>query len=191
MRRAVFLDRDGVLVADDGCIASMTDVRILPGVPAALRRLGQAGFLRVVVTNQSVVARGLATPETVEGIHAWLAAELERLGGSVDGFFYCPHHPEATLPNWRVACECRKPRPGLILRAARELGIDCSSSFVIGDRGTDIAAGRAAGCTTVLLTTGRHLDPPIVADLDGMDCTPHRTCRDLEEAALMIIREPG
>jgi D-glycero-D-manno-heptose 1,7-bisphosphate phosphatase len=188
-RRAVLLDRDGVLVADVGPIARAAALQILPGVPEALSRLHRAGLALAVVTNQTVLARGLLDAAGLHALHAELERQLVALGGPpLERFYVCPHHPRATLPEYRQACECRKPRPGLLLRAARELDLDLEQSFAIGDRPSDVAAGRRAGCRTVLLTTGKHRDPPIESpESCGAELPPDRICADLAEAAEWIL----
>lgn len=187
LRRAVFLDRDGVILEDRGACWRPDDARIYPYAPDALARLRRAGFALVVVTNQPVVARGLATLDDVAALHAWLNAALAPRGARIDHFECCPHHPEATLPAWRVDCACRKPRPGMILRAARALGLDLAASELIGDRRTDIAAGLAAGCTTTLVTTGAHDAPRIVTPEPDRDAPPHRVAPTLVEAVDAIL----
>ena len=189
--RAVFLDRDGVLMPDTNLLAEPRQLQLYSYAPQALADLHFAGFLTVVVTNQTVVARGLATEQMVVAIHD----QIQRLstaagGGSVDRFYFCPHHPSATLPEYRVQCDCRKPRPGMLYRAATELGIDLASSWMVGDRLTDIAAGRRAGCQTILVETGMHLAPPIeVIAGDGGAVAPDCRCADLSGAVETILRD--
>lgn len=190
LRAAVFLDRDGVLIEDQGVLTDPGEICLLDGVVPALCRLQQAGYLLVAATNQSVVARGLATEAEVDAIHAALQHILAKAGGpTLDAVYYCPHHPEATRPDYRIACECRKPRPGMLLRAAKELGIDLRASLMLGDRMTDVAAGWRAGCRTVLVTSPQSQVPPIVT-LEPMDdaCVPDWTCGDLPSAADWILR---
>ena len=185
----IFLDRDGVLIEDVHLLTNPGDIQILEGVPQALRRLKEAGFQLIVISNQTVVARGLVTEQEVHAIHAEMKRLLEQAGGPrLDGFYFCPHHPNATLPAYRIACECRKPRPGLLLRAAREHNLDLSASFVIGDRITDIIGGARAGCRTVLVQTGKHQEPPIetVEPLDE-SVQPDHVCADLKAAAEWIL----
>jgi D-glycero-D-manno-heptose 1,7-bisphosphate phosphatase len=155
-RRGVLLDRDGVLVEEAG--VPRGEPRPLPGAAVALRRLVDAGFALAVVTNQTVIARGLAHEEQVAETHLRLAAALGQPGLP---FFVCPHHPSADDERYRADCACRKPRPGLLLRAADELGLDLARSVMVGDRISDVAAGARAGCLTVLLRTGAHLEAPI------------------------------
>jgi len=161
---AIFLDRDGVLIEDVHLLVNPRDIRVLEGVPQALRDLKDAGFKLIVISNQTVVARGLITEQEVYAINAKMEHFLEQAGGlHLDGFYFCPHHPNATLPVCRIDCECRKPRPGLLLRAAREYKLDLGTSFAVGNRITDIIAGARAGCRTVLMQTGKHRASPIEA----------------------------
>jgi D-glycero-D-manno-heptose 1,7-bisphosphate phosphatase len=148
--KAVFLDRDGVLVPERGeqLVTRAGELRPLPGVWRALRRLGQMGYWRVVVTNQAVVARGWITEGQLEELHRLLNALL---GGELDAFYFCPHHPKATLERYRGPCACRKPGPGLLRQAAEELGLDLARCGIVGDRGSDLAAGEAAGCAWTAL----------------------------------------
>lgn len=190
--RAVFLDRDGVLVEDRGLPLRADDLRILPGVPGALARLRAAGFALVVVSNQTVVARGLLDEAGVRGLQSDLERRLVEAGApALDGFFYCPHHPSATVAAYRTVCDCRKPRPGLVLAAARALGLDPGRSFLVGDRPSDLAAGQRAGCRVVWVQTGRHGEPPI----ESPDHPPEPpradfTCAGLAEAAAWIEAQP-
>jgi D-glycero-D-manno-heptose 1,7-bisphosphate phosphatase len=163
-RRAVFLDRDGVLNRAP-TPRTLLELQVLPGVPEALRLLGEAGFLRIVVTNQPDVARGLQSRAGVEEIHRALASQLP-----LDDVLTCFHDDSD-------GCECRKPKPGLLTRAAASHDIDLARSFLVGDRGVDIAAGRAAGCTTFLVPS------PSPGKGDG---GPDHRVRDLLEAAQRI-----
>jgi len=189
MIKAVFLDRDGVLLEDVDLLTDPRRIRILEGVPQTLQRLKQAGFELIVVTNQTVIARGLTTEQGVLEIHSQLEQLIEQAGGpQLDGFYFCPHHPNATLPAFRIDCDCRKPRPGLLLQAARERAIDLKASFMVGDRITDIIAGARAGCRTILVQTGKHLSPPIETT-EPLDRTirPDHICADLKAAADWIL----
>lgn len=187
--RAVFLDRDGVLIEDVDLLTTPGEVRILPGVPQALQMLAEAGFALLVVSNQPVVARGMATEAQVEAVNQHMAGLIRAAGGPSLGLFYiCPHHPNATLPQYRLDCACRKPRPGLLLQAARDHSIDMDSSFMIGDRMTDIIAGVKAGARAILVETGRHTAPAIQT-AEPIDTTiqPAHRCPDLFSAAKWII----
>lgn len=188
---AVFLDRDGVLVEDEGLPAPVA-LRLFPGVPAALDRLHRAGFALVVVTNQPIVARDLAREADVDRMNGEIRTRIEDAGGPrLEHFYYCPHHPRATLELYRIDCECRKPKPGLLRRAEAELDLDLARSYMVGDRISDVAAGAAAGCRTILVETGRHLDPPIET-LTPIDVTlrPDHACPDLPAAVDWILLTP-
>jgi D-glycero-D-manno-heptose 1,7-bisphosphate phosphatase len=160
---AVFLDRDGVLnelVVEDrsGLYESPyrpEDVTLMPGVPEALRALREAGFRLVVVSNQPAAAKGIATIEALGAVHERIEALLAEQGVGIEAFRYCLHHPEGVEPELTRSCHCRKPAPGLILDAARELGLDPRTSWLVGDADRDIAAGRAAGCRTILVENPR------------------------------------
>ncbi len=188
-RRAVFLDRDGVLIEEDGYLVDAAAMRLLPGLAAALGRLDRAGFELAVVTNQPIVARGLVTEEDVDGLHGRLAALVVREGGpELRHFYVCPHHPRGDVARYRIECDCRKPRPGLLLRAASELDVELAHSFMVGDRISDVAAGARAGCATVLVRTGAHLERPIESpDPPEPGLQADHECENLPEAADWIL----
>jgi histidinol-phosphate phosphatase family protein len=145
LRRAVFMDRDGTLIHDVGYPNDPGAVRLLPGAAIALAKLKELGFLLIVVSNQSGIGRGLVTPEQARQVHAEVESQLADFMVRLDGAYYCPHAPED-------GCVCRKPSPGMLLRAARELSIDLNRSFMVGDKISDLEAGRAAGCHTLYFT---------------------------------------
>jgi histidinol-phosphate phosphatase family protein len=144
-QRAVFLDRDGTIAIDVPYCRRIEDFKILPGVPSAIGLLNRHGFRVVVITNQSGIARGYFTQDTLTLIHDKMRSELREAGASIDAIYVCPHHPDD-------GCECRKPKPTLILKAADDLGILLEHSYMVGDDAKDIRAGRAAGCRTIWLT---------------------------------------
>ena len=146
LRRAVFLDRDGTLNKDVGYVHRKEDWQWLPGVAEALKRLRAVGYVLVVVSNQSGIARGMYDREALRLLEEWVNAELSAKNAAIDAWYYCPHLPEITGP-----CECRKPEPGLLLQAARDLDLDLANSWMIGDRVRDVQAGLAAGCQSILL----------------------------------------
>ena len=146
---AVFLDRDGTLVREVGYLRRVEQLEILPGVPQALALLRDFGFKLVMVTNQSAVARGWLSEEELGRIHETLAAALGRDGASLDGIYYCPHHPTEGSGPYRLECACRKPKSGMIERACAELGLDPTLSYVVGDQEIDMEMARRVGATAV------------------------------------------
>ena len=146
-RSAVFLDRDGTIAKDVNYCCRLEDFEILPTVPEAIGLLNVSDIEVVVITNQSGIARGYFTKEVLEEIHEAMRAELASKGAHLAAVLYCPHHPDE-------GCACRKPRTALFHQAMRDLGIDFSLSYVVGDRDIDILAGKELGCRTVLVTTG-------------------------------------
>lgn len=152
-RRAVFLDRDGVLVRERGAITRPEELEILPGVAEALARLRRAGFLLLVATNQGAIARGLLTEDALALLHDTLARRLRDAHPEAgwDALYYCPHHPTEGRPPYGIPCTCRKPFPGMLLRGISEHGLDPNVSWMVGDAARDLEAGRAAGCRTLAL----------------------------------------
>lgn len=148
---AIFLDRDKTLIDDPGYLDHPDGVRLLPGVAEGLRRLKAAGYRLVVVTNQSAIARGKVTVTGLEAIHAELRQQLAASGVELNAIYYCPYHPDGIVSPYNREHEERKPAPGMLLRAATEMELDLSKSWMIGDRLRDIQAGRRAGCRTVLV----------------------------------------
>jgi D-glycero-D-manno-heptose 1,7-bisphosphate phosphatase len=159
MHKAVFLDRDGVINAmvydvEHGLVdspANPDQFTLLPGVGQAVRTFNEMGWLTVVISNQPGIAKGKLTPALLDAITSKMHGELARDGARLDGVYYCLHHPDAVLDDYRVMCKCRKPRPGLILRAAADLDVDLHRAYMIGDGVVDVQAGRAAGCRTVFV----------------------------------------
>jgi D-glycero-D-manno-heptose 1,7-bisphosphate phosphatase len=151
---AVFLDRDGTINEQMGYINHIDRFRMLPGAAAAIHRLNQAGVPVAVVTNQSGLARGYFPESLLAAVHQRMVAELARAGAHVDGIYVCPHHPEAKEERFRLTCDCRKPKIGLFVRAARELGLDLTRSYVVGDRWSDLKAAAACGAKGILVLTG-------------------------------------
>jgi D-glycero-D-manno-heptose 1,7-bisphosphate phosphatase len=154
-QRAIFLDRDGTLNQSDGFITTPEQLVLIDGAAQAVRRINSAGYLAILVTNQPVIARGDVTLEGLAEIHAKLETDLGQEGAYLDALYYCPHHPDRGFPGERVEykgdCECRKPKPGMLLAAAARFNIDLGSSWMVGDDSKDVEAGRAAGCRTALI----------------------------------------
>jgi len=184
--RAVFLDRDGTLIEEVGYATRPEQIRILGGVARALARLAGAGYKLVVVTNQSGIARGFLTEDDLNRFHQALDDQLGLLGARVDVYYTCPHHPdpaEVVRPELAVECQCRKPKPGLILQAAHDLGLDLAKSWLVGDTWRDIEAGQAAGIRTIKLPTAASLDGPRPPHVE----TPTAEAASLERAADIIL----
>jgi D-glycero-D-manno-heptose 1,7-bisphosphate phosphatase len=157
-RRAAFLDRDGVLNVDHGFVADPADFDWMEGAPEAIRYLNDAGYVTVVVTNQSGIGRGLYAEEAFHRLHRWIDDELRRFGARLDAVYHCPHLPDADVAAYRQVCECRKPKPGMLLDAIRDLDLDPASSFLLGDRQRDLDAAAAAGVAGHLLGDANVLD---------------------------------
>jgi len=175
MKPAVFLDRDGVLVEERNFLTNPSQIQVIPGVFQALKML-QDRFYLVVVTNQSGIGRGLFTEETLAEIHSELVDRLADHGTSVDAFYYCPHHPEAAVADYRVVCQCRKPNPGMVNKAADLWNLDLGHSFMVGDRPSDMEASWAAGVPGIQVGDSFETSPACV-----------RTCKGLLEAAEIIL----
>ena len=177
MNRAVFLDRDGTIAKDVHYCRRPEDFEILPAVPEAIKLLNDHSFKVIVITNQSGIARGYFTEQTLAQIHDKMKRELVQYGARVDAIYHCPHHPDE-------GCECRKPGVALFHKAAKEHDADLQSSYVVGDMQMDIDAGRALGCKTILVTTGPKGGDDIVAP-------PDYIANDLLEAAQWIMSQPA
>jgi len=154
LKPAVFLDRDGTINEQMGYINHLSRFHLLPGVGQAIRQLNECGLPVVVATNQSGLARGYFPESLLEAVHAEMHRLLALEGARIDGLYVCPHHPEAKEERFRLACTCRKPKTGLLERAAAELGLDLRRSYVVGDRWSDLRCGAAVGATTILVLTG-------------------------------------
>lgn len=150
-QRAVFLDRDGTINVYKGLISSVQDLELIPNIADTIRKINESGYLAIVVTNQPVIARGDCTVEELERIHEKLETLLGQEGAYIDDIFYCPHHPDKGFagerPEYKIACGCRKPGPGMLLQAAEKYNIDLAQSYMVGDDERDMEAGRQAGCT--------------------------------------------
>ena len=152
---AVFFDRDGTLIHDPGYLNHPDQVQLMDGAAEALKELQGLGYQTIVASNQSGVARGVVTIEMLERIHDRLRELLAAKGASLDGIYYCPHHPDGMIPEYRKDSDWRKPKPGMLLAAAREMEIDLTKSWMIGDNERDVEAGRSAGCRTILISSTR------------------------------------
>jgi len=171
--RAVFLDRDGTMAKDVHYCRRPEDFELLPNTAKAVRLLNEHGFRVIVITNQSGIARGYFTEETLAEIHQKMKRELSKEGAWVDDVCYCPHHPDDN-------CDCRKPKPKLVFDAVKEHNIDLEKSFVVGDLQMDIGLGKAVGCRSILIG-----DPPLA---NGEKAKPDAVAADLLEAAQTILK---
>ena len=184
-RPAVFLDRDGTLSEERGFIDRLELIEIFPWTSDAIRLLNRAGFAVVVVTNQSAIGRGIIDLPFLQTVHDAFDRHLARSSARVDRYYYCPHHPDARLPEYRTVCRCRKPGPGMIEQATTDLGLDPSRSFMVGDRLIDVACGHAAGVRSLLVRSGhsahRGEAPPGLSEPDAI-------LNNLMEAVGWILR---
>ena len=185
-RPAVFLDRDGTINEQMGYINHITRFHLLPGVGAAIRSLNQAGLPVAVVTNQSGLARGYFPESLLDEVHEKMRRQLALEGARIDGLYICPHHPEAKEERFRLACNCRKPKTGLLEQAAAEMGLDLARSYVVGDRWSDLRCGAAVGATTVLVLTGYGRgDACYIGPTQPVQ--PNYVAEDLQDAVQWIL----
>jgi len=159
MRKAVFLDRDGTLIKNHHYQCDPNGIELMEGVVEGLKLLAERGFLPIVVTNQSGIARGYYTEEQLMVMHHRLNEILLQNGTGIFAFYYCPHHPDGVVPRYSKICNCRKPKPGMVLQACSDLGIDPTQSWMVGDILDDVEAGKRAGCRAILLDLGTEAEP--------------------------------
>ena len=188
-QKAIFLDRDGTINKYNGFVREPQSLELLPTAAEAIRLINQSGFLAIVITNQPVIARGEVTPAELDIIHCKMETELGKAGAYVDGIYICPHHPDkgfaGEVASLKVTCDCRKPKPGLLLRAASDFNINLEESVFIGDSWRDVKAGQSAGCKTVYLNgAGTESEG---SDTCGHDCTPDMICDNLLDAVERIL----
>ena len=161
---AIFLDRDGTLIEEIGYLHSPEEIQIYPEAFEAVEKINQSGAQAIVITNQSAIARGLITQENLEHLHHLISVAFRQKGARLDAFYSCPHHPTEGAGTHTRTCDCRKPQPGLLLRAAQELQLDLDVSYMIGDTLRDIEAGHRAGCQSILVQTGYGRDELLLLD---------------------------
>lgn len=145
MNKAVFLDRDGTINVDTAYLYKPEDFVWIDGAKEAVKYARDMGYLAIIITNQSGVARGYFTEDDIKALHNFINDELQKINTKIDAFYYCPHHPEAIIEKYKLECNCRKPKSGMLLQAAKDYNIDLSSSFVFGDKERDILAGKNIG----------------------------------------------
>jgi len=184
-RPAVFLDRDGTLIEERGYLDRLQLLEVLPWSPDAIRLLNRAGYVTVVITNQSAIGRGIIDEPFLHEVHAALDTRLAAGRARIDAYYFCPHHPEATIDRYRQVCRCRKPGPGLIEQACRELDLDSQRSIMVGDRWLDVASGQAAGTRAVLVRTGHGT---FESDHPPADARADAILNNLMEAVGWILR---
>lgn len=183
MNRAVFLDRDDTIIDDPGYLSDPNAIHLLPGVEQAVKSLRQAGYKIIVCTNQSGIARGILTEDTLDKIHAELRRQLAQGGAHLDAIYHCPYHPEGTVEAYARESDWRKPQPGMLLKAAEDFQLDLSKCWMVGDSSRDVEAGQRAGCRTVRVR---------VSDQNGNeeeDAQADYTVRNLSEASRIILKE--
>ena len=154
MKRAVFIDRDGTIAEEVGYINHVSRFRLFQYAASAIKLLNTSGWLAIVITNQAGVARGYFSEDTIQHVHAAMTKELESAGARLDAIYYCAHHPTAGESPYRLDCDCRKPKPGLITRAAQHFDIDLRTSWMVGDRYSDVELARNAGVRSAFLMSG-------------------------------------
>lgn len=184
--QAVFFDKDGTLIEDAPYNIDPARIRLAAGAATALQLLHAAGYQLIVISNQSGVARGYFPEQALEPVERRLRELMEQAGAPLAGFYYCPHHPDGIVHGYAVVCDCRKPAPGMILRAAAEQGIDLNQSWVIGDILDDIESAHRAGCRAILLDNGHETEWRVATER-----VPDHIASGLAEAARYIIEERG
>jgi D-glycero-D-manno-heptose 1,7-bisphosphate phosphatase len=193
MARAVFLDRDGVVNElvyhqEQEIIDSpftVNQLKVISGVPEAINVLHQAGYLVILISNQPGIAKGRMTLDSFEKIRLKMKAELAEAGAYLDGEYYCMHHPEAVVEQFKVICDCRKPKSGLLLRAAREHDVDMPQSWFVGDNLSDVEAGKGAGCQTILIG---KMKCELCNLMDDLKVRPDSISVNLPEAVRHILK---
>jgi D-glycero-D-manno-heptose 1,7-bisphosphate phosphatase len=199
---AVFFDRDGTLIRDPGYLTHPDQVELLDGTAEALKELRFLGYKTVVVSNQPGVARGVITEEMLGQIHERLGDLVSQKGGALDAIYYCPYHPDGSVPKYRQDSDWRKPRPGMLLAAAAQMDIDLAESWMVGDSSRDIEAGRSAGCRTILISsahespegTDRNKPDHVAVNLGeavNIIKTYHRSGQDEHVLPVFIDRSPS
>jgi len=186
-RPAVFFDRDGTLNEEVDFLTEPGQLRLIAGAAEAVRAVNERGLPACVISNQSGIARGLFSEADLVPIHETFRAALGARGARIDRIYYCPHHPTQGIDPYRVACECRKPRPGMLHRAARDLGLDLARSYVIGDRIVDVQAARNAGARGILVLTGYGMTAMEECRAQGV--VPDHIAPSVREAVAFVLQD--
>ena len=185
MNKAVFLDRDGVITKEPPQYAHRIDqLELIPKSAEAIRLLNKSGFKVIVVSNQSGVAKGYYQEKDIEIYNSAMKKKLEEKSAYIDAIYYCPHYSEATIEAYKIDCDCRKPKPGMLMRAKRDLDLDLKHSFLVGDKISDIEAGYRAGCKTILVLTGQGNDE--LKKNSKINIKPSYISKDLYAASQII-----
>src|SRR3989304_6008004 len=182
-KKAVFLDVDGTIVVHEPYLSSPDQLKLLPNAAEGIRLFKESGYLVIVITNQSGIARGFFDEERLALIHKKLMRMLGEKGIAIDDIYYCPHHTEGVIEQYALDCDCRKPKPKMLLNAARQHNIDLTQSLMIGDSEVDMQAGKNAGCTSILIRNG-YTDDTDSNSIAGTDYV----VRDLLEAARIFTK---
>ena len=187
VNKAVFLDRDGVITKEPPYYAHRIDqLELIPKSAEAIRLLDESGFKVIVVSNQSGVARGYYQEKDIEIYNKAMKKKLEGENAYIDAIYYCPHHPEATIDKYKIDCDCRKPKPGMLRQAEGDLNLDLKYSFLVGDKMSDIEAGYRAGCKTILVLTGQGNGE--LKKISEIDIKPNYISKDLHSAIQIVNR---
>jgi D,D-heptose 1,7-bisphosphate phosphatase len=184
LRKAVFIDKDGTLIPDIPYNVNPSLVTLNEGVLEGLRMLSQNNFLLIMISNQAGIAYGYFKEEALEGVKEKVASLLAEANITLDAYYFCPHHVKGCVKEYTFDCDCRKPKPGMILKAAEEFNIDLSSSFMIGDILNDVEAGKAAGCKSILLDNGGETEWILTKER-----TPDHVVKNFKEAAEWILQQ--
>lgn len=184
-RKVAFLDRDGVINLDRAYVHKWEEFEFVPGAVDAMRRLREAGYALVVVTNQSGLARGMYSEAEYQALTNAMCSALALAGAEVEAVYHCPHHPKGQVAEWAVECDCRKPAPGMILRAAKELGVSLADSFLVGDKPSDIEAARAAGVGRAYIVQSDN------AESSGGHAQADAAFRDLADCVAHLLSAPA
>ena len=188
MSKAVFLDRDGVITREPPYYAHRIDqLELISKSAEAIRLLNKSGFKVIVVSNQSGVARGYYQEKDIEIYNRVMKKKLEEEKAYIDAIYYCPHHPRAAIEKYKIDCECRKPKPGMLKQAEKDLNLNLKLSFLVGDKMSDIEAGYRAGCKTILVLTGQGNDE--LKKISKMNIKPNYISKDLYTASQIIMKK--
>ncbi|MDD5170899.1 MAG: D-glycero-beta-D-manno-heptose 1,7-bisphosphate 7-phosphatase [Syntrophales bacterium] len=182
-KRAVFLDRDGTINEEVGYLDSLDKLAIIPESFEAMRLINRNGLLAIVVTNQSGIARGCFDESFVGEVHRHMKRLFQEQGAVIDGFYFCPHHPSGGQESYRQTCTCRKPEPGMLIRAKEDFNIDLEHSYMVGDTLKDVEAGNRVGCKGILVKTGYG------GDMNTEIIKPDYVAKDILDAVLWILKD--